>query len=152
LIKDYSDQYLLIEAKPVGKKSKKKRENEETVETTAKQVALFSARSQNKLDQWKKQLERIKLEKRRAIVWGSGSKCVAFMTTLGVKDEIEYIVDINPLRHGKFIPGAGKQIMSPEFLKEYLPDTVIVMNPIYCNEIRRKLESMGLTAELIPCL
>jgi hypothetical protein len=43
---------------------------------------------------------------------------VAFLTTLGVKDEVDYIVDINPFRHGKFIPDAGKEIMAPEFLKE----------------------------------
>jgi len=29
---------------------------------------------------------------------------------------------------------------------------VIVMNPVYCNEIRQKLETMGLAAELIPCI
>jgi hypothetical protein len=96
-------------------------------------------------------LEQIKSAKKRAIVWGSGSKCVAFMTTLGVKDEIEYIVDINPHRHNKFIPGVGKQIMSPTFLKEYRPDIVIVMNPVYCDEIRENLRTLGLTAEFIPC-
>jgi len=152
LTKDYSDQYLLIEAKPVNRKSRKINEKEESKEDTAKSVELFSARCQNKLNQWKNQLEQIRLKNKRAIVWGSGSKCVAFMTTLGVKDEIEFIVDINPYRHGKFIPGVGKQIVPPEFLKQYKPDTVIVMNPVYCNEIRQKLESMGLVAELIPCL
>jgi hypothetical protein len=73
------------------------------------------------------------------------------MTTLNVKDEIDYVVDINPNRHGKFIPGAGKQIIPPESLREYKPDTVIVMNPVYVNEIRQKLESMNIHAELIPC-
>lgn len=73
------------------------------------------------------------------------------MTTLGVKDEIEYIVDINPYRHGKFIPGVGKQIVSPEFLRQYKPTTIIVMNPVYCNEIKQKLETMDIKAEFIPC-
>jgi len=152
LMKDYFDQYLLIEAKSVNYKSKKTNEKEESVDETAKNVELFSKRCQSKLDQWKNQLRKISIEKKRAIVWGSGSKCVAFMTTLGVKDEIEFIVDINPNRHGKFIPGVGKQIVPPEFLKEYQPDTVIVMNPVYCKEIGQKLESMGLNPELIPCL
>jgi SAM-dependent methyltransferase len=151
LMKDYFDQYLLIEGKPVNQPSKKKRENEETVEDTAKSVELFAAQSQSKLNQWKNQLKKISSEKRRAIVWGSGSKCVAFMTTLNVKDEVEYVVDINPHRHGKFIPGAGKQIVPPEFLKEYKPDTVIIMNPVYFNEIRQDLETMNITAELLPC-
>jgi len=151
LTKDYFDQYLLIEARTVNQQSEKKKENEETVEKTTESVNLFTARVQDKLDQWKNQLKNIELEKKRAIVWGSGSKCVAFMTTLAVKDEIEYIVDINPHRHGKFIPGVGKQIVSPEFLRRYQPDTVIVMNPVYCNEIRHSLETMNINAELVPC-
>jgi len=152
LAKDYFDQYLLIEAKPVNKKSNKIHEKEEGVEVTARNIRDFSKNCQNKIDYWKNELRKIKLEEKRAIVWGSGSKCVAFMTTLGVKDEIDYIVDINPHRHGKFIPGVGKQIKSPMFLKEYKPETVIVMNPVYCNEIKQELEGMGVHAELIPCV
>jgi SAM-dependent methyltransferase len=151
LTKDYFDQYLLIEAKPVDRKSCKRHENEVSVEVTARNVREFSEKSQDEIDHWKNELRKIKSEQKRAIVWGSGSKCVAFMTTLGVKDEIEYIVDINPHRHGKFIPGVGKQIKSPIFLKEYKPDTVIVMNPVYCKEIKQNLESMSVNAELIPC-
>ena len=151
LQKDYFDQYLLIEAKPVSKKSQKVFKNEESVEETAKDVESFALHSKEKLSFWKNQLLDIKDKKKRAIVWGSGSKCVGFMTTLGVKDEIQYIVDINPRRHGKFIPGVGKQIVSPEFLKQYKPDTVIVMNPIYCNEIKKMMDDMGISAEYIPC-
>ncbi len=151
LVKDYFDQYLLIEAKPVTEPSNKVFDKEESVEETAKMVALFSARCQDKLNTWKKELKRIKDEKKRAIVWGSGSKCVAFMTTLEISDEIQYIVDINPHRHGKFIPGVGKQIISPESLREYKPETIIIMNPVYLNEIRKMVEAMGITAEYLPC-
>ncbi len=152
LIKDYFDQYLLIEAKPVKEPSSKVFDNEESVKETARMVDLFSARCQDKLSTWKKELKRIKAEKKRAIVWGSGSKCVAFMTTLEIKDEIQYIVDINPHRHGKFIPGVGKQIVSPEFLKEYKPETIIIMNPVYLTEIRKMVEGMGIKSEYLPCL
>ena len=151
LYKDYFDQYLLIEAMPVNELSNIVLDKEESVEETAKLVNLFSSRCQDKLSSWKKELKRIKDEKKRAIVWGSGSKCVAFMTTLDIKDEIEYVVDINPHRHGKFIPGVGKQIISPESLKEYKPETIIVMNPVYVNEIRKSVEGMGITAEYLPC-
>jgi hypothetical protein len=59
-------------------------------------------------------------------------------------------VDINPHRHGRFIPGLGKEIMSPEFLKDYQPEQIIVMNAIYCNEIQQQLNTMGVTAEVVP--
>ncbi|NEO66210.1 MAG: SAM-dependent methyltransferase, partial [Moorea sp. SIO4G2] len=94
-------------------------------------------------------LEQIHAQGKRVVVWGSGSKCVAFLTTLDTTDKIEYVVDINPHRHGKFIPGVGKQIMAPEFLKEYKPDQVIVMNSIYCYEIQQMLDKMGVTTEVI---
>jgi SAM-dependent methyltransferase len=151
LKKDYFDQYLLIEAKPVNDKSETISELEERVEEIAKQVASFSQNCQNKLDMWKNQIQIIRTENKKAIVWGSGSKCVAFMTTLGIKDEIQYIVDINPRRHGKFIPGVGKEIVAPEYLIKYQPDTVIVMNPAYCEEIKQSLDDMGLAPEIIPC-
>jgi SAM-dependent methyltransferase len=151
LVKDYFDQYLLIEGKPVNEKSEKILEVEDSIEQTAKDVSLFSSQCQSKLDWWKNQLRKIKVDKKRAIVWGSGSKCVAFMTTLGVEDEIEFVVDINPHRHGKFVPGVGKQIMAPEFLTQYKPDIVIVMNPAYSNEIKHTLDGMEIAAKLIPC-
>jgi hypothetical protein len=149
LSKDFDDQYLLIEAKPVSQTSEKMHELEESVEETAKYVKYFSAHCRDKLGQWKNRLQQFHADKRRVVVWGSGSKCVSFMTTLGVKDEIEYVIDINPYRHGKFIPGAGKKIMPPEFLKEYQPDVTIVMNPMYCDEIRQMLDDMEVNTEVI---
>ena len=84
----------------------------------------------------------------RVVVWGSGSKCVSFMSTLGVRDEIGHVVDINPFRHGKYIPGAGKEVMSPTILRNYNPDVVIVMNRIYQDEICKMLDDMGLNPEV----
>lgn len=151
LAKDYFDQYLLIDLKPVTKISQKILTIEENVVLTAKNVLEFSENSKQKIEQWKERLAQIKAEKKKAVVWGSGSKCVGFMTTLHVVDEIEFIVDINPLRHGLFIAGVGKQIKPPIFLKTYQPDVVIIMNPVYYEEIRLDLANMGLYPELIAC-
>ena len=145
----FDNQYLLMEARPVNQTSDKIHESEEKVEETAKCVKYFSAHCHDKMVHWKNRLQRIHADRRRAVIWGSGSKCVSFLTTLGIKDEIEYIVDVNPYRHGKFIPGAGKKIMPPDFLKEYKPDITIVMNPIYYNEIRRMLDDMGVNTDVI---
>jgi hypothetical protein len=74
---------------------------------------------------------------------------VAYLTNLGLRDEIEYAVDINPFKTGKFMAGTGQQIVAPEFLVDYKPDLVIAMNPIYLDEIRAKLDELGLAPELI---
>ena len=149
LSRDFDDQYLLIEARPVSEASDRVHELEESLEEIAKYVKYFSTHCHEKLDQWKNHLQQIHGDERRAVVWGSGSKCVSFMTTLGVKDEIEYVIDVNPYRHGKFLPGVGKKIMPPEFLRKYKPDVTIVMNQIYCDEIRQMLDDMGVTTEVI---
>jgi hypothetical protein len=47
------------------------------------------------------------------------------------------------------MPGTGQAIVSGEFLKEYAPDTVVVMNAIYMDEIQRDLEALGVKARLM---
>jgi SAM-dependent methyltransferase len=149
LYRTYGEQYLLIEARPVAIQSDKIHPLEESIEQTAEYVQAFASQIKNHLHKWKHHLENLKSQGKRAVIWGSGSKCVAFLTTLNAIDLIEYVVDINPHRHGMFIPGVGKEIMSPEFLCEYQPDQVIVMNPIYCHEIQEMLNKMGVSAEVI---
>jgi hypothetical protein len=39
--------------------------------------------------------------------------------------------------------------MFPEFLKEYKPDGVIVVNPTHCSEIQQMLSEMEVDTELI---
>jgi SAM-dependent methyltransferase/predicted RNA-binding Zn-ribbon protein involved in translation (DUF1610 family) len=146
---DYGDQYLLIEARPVSIPSENVHSFEETVEQVAQDVQQFSEKIESKLQYWKQYLEEAQAKQEKVVVWGSGSKCVAFLTTLKTIDKIEYAIDINPHRHGKFIPGVGKEIMAPEFLKTYQPDKVIVMNAIYCDEISTMLEEMGVSAEIV---
>ncbi|MGB6166616.1 MAG: hypothetical protein WBF52_03435, partial [Geitlerinemataceae cyanobacterium] len=146
----YGEQYLLIETQPVSTPSEIVHPREESLEELAELVKHFSANINQKLYNWKQQLQQMKTQDKKVVVWGSGSKCVAFLTTLGVTDQVDYIVDINPHRHGKFIPGVGKEIMSPEFLKDYEPDVVIVMNAIYCPEIQKMLDKMGVVTEVMP--
>ena len=146
---EYGDQYLLIEAKPVAIPSDKIHPFEESVEDVANDVKLFTDRIVGKLEYWKNFLEDAQVKGEKVVVWGSGSKCVAFLTTLKTIDKIEQAVDINPHRHGKFIPGVGKEIMAPEFLKTYQPDKVIVMNAIYKQEISEMLEEMGVKTEVV---
>lgn len=150
LYRAYDEQYLLIEARPVAMLSDKVHALEESIEQTAQDVTNFASHICSKLQAWKRHLFQMQNQGKRVALWGSGSKCVAFLTTLGIKEQIQYIVDINPYRHGKFIPSIGKEIVPPEFLKEYKPDQVIVMNAIYCNEIQQMLDGMGVITEVVP--
>ena len=79
----------------------------------------------------------------------TGDSMYSLNTTLNVCNEIDYVVDINPHRQGTFMAKTGQKIVSPEFLKDYQPNKVIVMNAIYKNEIRQNLQEMGLSPEIL---
>jgi C-methyltransferase C-terminal domain/Methyltransferase domain len=146
---DYGDQYLMIEARPVATPSTKIHPAEESVEQVRQDVETYTAKITEKLTYWKEHLTAMRTAGKRVAVWGSGSKCVAFLTTLGTKELVDWVVDINPHRHGRFIPGIGQEIRSPESLKDYQPDEVIVMNAIYCEEIQAMLDQMGVTTKVV---
>ena len=111
-------------------------------------MADFRKNHADHVRHWKRKIETVRNNGLRAVIWGSGSKCVAFLSTLGITDEIEFVVDINPYRQGKYLPGSGKPIVAPAFLKDYRPDVVIAMNPIYLDEIRNDLRNLDLEPEL----
>jgi Methyltransferase domain/C-methyltransferase C-terminal domain len=149
LYRDYGEQYLLIEVQPVAIPSNQAHLLENSVEQTARAIKYFATHINQKLLYWQQYLEKMQTQGKRVVIWGSGSKCVAFLTTLNTIDQIQYVVDVNPHRQGKFIPGVGKKIMPPEFLREYQPDRVIVMNSIYCQEIQQMLEHLGINTNVI---
>jgi SAM-dependent methyltransferase len=146
---EYEGQYLVIEAKPENQKTPSRLSQEDDLEALGKYVSSFEERCQKKLFSWQKRIEEIKKNNKRVVIWGSGSKGVAFLTTLKIFDEIEYAVDINPYRQGTYMPVTGQEIVSPDFLGEYRPDVVIVMNPVYVNEIKQDLSRLGLSPKVL---
>ena len=149
LARDYDDQYLMVEARPGSGAGQALPGPEDDLRALSGVVQRFAAEYPQRLAWWKNYLREIKRGGRRAVLWGAGSKGVAFLTTLGVQDEIEYAVDINPHKHGTFMAGTGQEIVAPEFLRQYQPDVVIVMNPIYRQEVQRSLQAMELNAEMM---
>ena len=145
----YDDQYLIIEAKPADPPTLPPLPQEDDIEKLKGYVKGFQTRYRSKLLTWQKRLQEIRAKDQRLVLWGSGSKAVSFLTTFQVYDDIKYVVDINPYRQGTFMAGTGQEIVAPEFLKEYQPDIVVVMNPVYQEEIRQDLNRMGLAPELL---
>ncbi len=141
---DYDDQYLMIAAKPGDGKRRLSHAIEETPYELKKEVDIFSNSVPVKLNEWGEYLRENRKNGRKAVLWGGGSKGVAFLSTLGIYDEIQFAVDINPHKEGKFMAGTGQRIVSPSYLRDYKPDIVIVMNPIYRCEIREELARLRL--------
>lgn len=148
LYKGFDDQYLMIETKPTAGDRGRRFAVENDLEKTARQVKEYRERIERRFANWRARLARARERGERVALWGSGSKAVSFLTTLGIGDEVGWVVDINPHKHGKFLAGAGHEIVAPETLREARPDLVVVMNPIYLDEIRADLAKMGLAPEL----
>lgn len=146
---EYDGQYLMIEALPV--------ENNDNLNVDLKDTSIieslvinFEKRITERLDKWKSVINDYYKDGKKVVLWGGGSKAVAFLTTLGVVDQIKYAVDINPFKHGTFLAGNGQEIVSPDFLATYKPDVVIIMNPIYCDEIGLDLKKLNLNPTILP--
>lgn len=92
------------------------------------------------VDQFAGRLKTTRTKKRSSVVWGGASKGVVytlFMQRAGA--EIDYVIDINPAKQGKYLPATGIRVFSPE---EVLPQLgsgsgILVMNSNYLEEIRK---------------
>jgi SAM-dependent methyltransferase len=135
----YGDQYLMIVTSPSERGPDFTPSDEDGVAAVIHLCGCFAAVVAHSRAAWRNRLRNWAAVGQRTVLWGSGSKAVAFLTTLGVHDEIEHVVDINPYRVGKFLPGTGQRIVAPGFLREYRPDNVVIMNPVYVREIEQEL-------------
>ncbi len=144
----FGGQYLTVDAAPgsalTGRPAPAGRE--ELIE----HVEAFARRYERKTSRWRDTLAEIERAGKKAVVWGGGSKGITFLNVLGPVECCEYIVDINPRKHGKFAPGTGQAVVPPEALRQHRPDIVIVMNPIYLDEIGRMLADLQVTAQVVP--
>ena len=111
-------------------------------------IADFPDRYWATVEHWNLKLKDFDRQKQKVVVWGGGAKGITFLNVLR-SQSIEFIVDVNPLKSSKYIPGTGQQIMPPEFMKEYRPDVVIGVNPNYHEEIIRHMSALELDPEFV---
>ncbi|NDJ76263.1 MAG: class I SAM-dependent methyltransferase [Chloroflexi bacterium] len=142
----YAGQFLGIEATPNGQPAQDI--GAETLEALREHVAAFGDQYRRKVQSWRQRLAEFAAAGQRVVIWGSGSKGVTFLNVLQTQDQIAYAVDINPRKQGRFVAGTGQQLVAPEFLHEYEPDVILIMNPVYEDEIRRSVAELGLTPRL----
>jgi SAM-dependent methyltransferase len=145
---DYGGQYIMVHARSDSSPQSSHLPEEEDLSELKRATAWFEQSVAERIQEWRDELACLHQEGRRAVLWGSGSKAVAFMSAVGAGAAVEYVVDINPYRQGTYLAGHGTPIVSPAFLTEYQPDVVLAMNEVYLAEIRKDLVSLGLNPEL----
>lgn len=140
----FGDQYLIAEAR---------RGVDEPMQTPwhrspadNAQVRLAEARSA-----WAQFLARALARGQRVALWGSGSKGVGLLAGVGsdAARAVRCAVDINPHRHGRWMPGVGVRIVAPEDLRGDTPDLVVALNAVYRGEIAAELAEVAPGASLV---
>jgi SAM-dependent methyltransferase len=144
----YGAQFLSLEAR-LANSADGADSNEKDLSDLTAAVGRFSKAVQERSQVWSSRLVKFLLDGRRTVIWGAGAKAVSFLNLLKIEDAIPYVVDINPHKQGRHLPGTGQRIVSPGFLKEFRPDVVVLMNPIYRQEVEGQLRDLGVAAEVL---
>jgi len=144
----YGTQFLSLEAK-IADSANSATPIIEDLSSLSAAVERFSEQVQNRRQSWELRIAQWQADGRRAVIWGGGAKAVGFLNMLKVTDAIPYAVDINPTKQGRYLPGTGQRIVPPDFLKEFQPQIVVLMNPIYRQEVEDQLGRLGVIAEVL---
>ena len=113
LERDYGGQYLLIAAKPTDAPTEPCLPLENDLADMNLRVAEFKLGVASSIEAWRSFILGAKARGQKTVIWSALSKAVAFLTTLQIGDAIQYATDINPQRHGKFLPITGQEIVPP---------------------------------------
>lgn len=89
-------------------------------------------------------LIRLKREGRTIVGYGAAGKGNTLLNYCGIRtDFLDYVVDRNPYKQGKFLPGTGIPIFPPEHLAETKPDYVLILPWNLKQEIAQQLSYVG---------
>lgn len=146
---EFEGQFLCVDAVPHEDHSLPTEDPSLVTTELISLVADFSTKYREKLTYWRSYLRKLREGGQRVVVWGGGSKGVTFLNALQNKSQIEYVVDINPRKQGKYVAGTGQKIIRPSFLQDYQPDIVLVMNHNYFHEIQQSLAELDVRAQLL---
>jgi len=151
----FGDQYLYLEAVPAAGGSDVPGDvlgdvpvDVDAVAKLTGLVASFGEHLRQLVATWTARLGGL-VEAGPVAVWGAGSKGVSFLNLVGAGRDVSHVVDVNPNKTGLYIPGTGQIVVSPDELEGRELATVVVMNPLYVEEIRTTLADLGLRPEVV---
>lgn len=142
----YGGQYI-IQYADVGQGTP--RDEERDLDATLALAEAFPAKVAETRAYWTDRVRRAHDAGQGVAIWGGGSKGVSFLTTNGLGSEVSNVIDINTHKQGKYMPGTGHVVSAPEAMVADPPALVIVMNPIYLDEISADIAKLGLNPEIV---
>ncbi|NOX31013.1 MAG: class I SAM-dependent methyltransferase [Actinobacteria bacterium] len=141
--RSFGDQYLWNESRRSGTNTTG---TDPDVDEFLAAAVEFGANALTTRKRWADAVGRLAADGQVA-VWGAGSKGSSFLNNLSEPTMVSHVVDVSPAKHGRFIGGTAHQIVGPDDLTSELRH-VVVMNPLYKDEIATDLASRGITPEI----
>tara|TARA_Y200000002_G_C22582791_1_gene621613 strand:+ start:96 stop:635 length:540 start_codon:yes stop_codon:yes gene_type:complete len=86
-------------------------------------------------------IENAKRKNKKIAAYGAAAKGNTLLNFSGIKsDSILYVVDKNPAKQNKYLPGSHIKIVNEEYLKRNKPDYIIIFPWNLKNEIIKQLD------------
>lgn len=83
-------------------------------------------------------------------VWCAGHFAFTVLSTSGIGEKIEYIIDNAEFKKGHYAPGSKVPIVGPEYFREHPVDIIMILGPIYINEIVKEIrEKCSKTVQIV---
>lgn len=140
----YSNQFLCLEGRVAGTSgADDPNGGGEDRDEFLRRLRTFEDRFDRKRTGWADRLRRFRRRGWDVVLWGAGSKAVSFVNLIDSERTVSRLVDVNPRKHGRYVAGTGHEIVAPQALAGRPADVVVIMNPVYRNEIEETLEAMG---------
>lgn len=141
----FGGQYLWLEASYDGQSCSPKA-NPTDVSMLAREFQQHSKQLQT---EWQNQLQSLGQDGKVAL-WGAGAKGVTLANLVDPHQQlIDSIIDLNPNKQGKYIPGTGHPIINYQQIKERGLAHAVLMNPNYYDENIVLLERANLSLNLV---
>ena len=87
-------------------------------------------------------LNRLKKEHKKIVGYGSPAKATTALNFFGVTNQIDYIIEDNKFKHGKFIPGVKIPIFSKKKIKDKL-SVILVLAWNFFKDIKNDNKSLS---------
>ena len=140
----YNDQYLLVEARagsPIEESL------DPAIDHALSTYRDFAHDVKASVGQCGKSLGQLAANS-RVVIWQGAAKTVGLLSFLGDTSAIECAVDLNPERQGRFLPGTGLPVFAPEALRKIRPENIVLMNPVYLDEVRAAVRELQVSAQI----
>lgn len=80
-----------------------------------------------------------KAGRRKIAIWCAGHFTFTVLAMTRISNDIEYIVDNAKFKQNKYSPASHILIQGPEYYMEHPVDTIMILGPIYVNEIIKEI-------------